>query len=128
MNAHLDVSCMLLDLRKAFDTVNHEILLFKLESYGVRGICLEGFRSYLNDRTQCVAINNQYSKTLAVECGVPQGSIPGPLMFLIYVNDFPSFVMTLYHSCTQMLLTVSMSDRKMLCRHFKMKLSLYRRG
>ena len=56
----------------------------------MRGICLEWFRSYLNDRTQCVAIDNQYSNTVAVECGVPPGSILGPLMFLIYVNDFPS--------------------------------------
>ena len=50
---------MLLDLRKTFDTINHEILLFHLESYGVRGNCLEWFSSYLNDRTQCVTINHQ---------------------------------------------------------------------
>ena len=72
-NTHLDVSCLLLDLRKAFDTLNHQILQFKLESFGVRGICLEWFRSYLNNRTQCVALNYQNSNTLAVECGVPQG-------------------------------------------------------
>ena len=56
----------------------------------MRGLCLESFRSYLNDRSQCAAINDQYSNTLAVDCGVSQGSILGPLMFLIYVNDFPS--------------------------------------
>ena len=70
---HLDVSCRLLDLRKAFETKNHEILLFKLESYGVRGICIEWFRSHRSDRTQCVAINHLYSNTLAVECGVSPG-------------------------------------------------------
>ena len=57
----------------------------------MRGICLEWSRSYRNDRTQCVAINHQFSNTLAFECGVPRGSILGPLLFLINVNDFPSF-------------------------------------
>ena len=80
-NTHPDVFCMTLNLRKARDTINNEIFLFKLESYGLRGICLDWFRSYLNDWTQCVAIIHQYSTTLAVECGVPQGSIIGPLLF-----------------------------------------------
>ena len=81
---------MLLDLRNVFDTMNHEILLFNMESYGVRHVYLEWFRSYLNDRTQGIALNHQYSNTLAVECGVPQGWILGSLLFLIYVYDFPS--------------------------------------
>ena len=74
---------MLVDLRKAFDTTNHEIVLFKLGRYGVRGIRLKRFRSYINDRTQCVANIHQYPNTLASECGLPQGSILGQPLFRI---------------------------------------------
>ncbi|MBY0580283.1 MAG: reverse transcriptase family protein, partial [Rickettsiales bacterium] len=75
------------DFQKAFDTVDHEILLSKLNYYGVRGISLQWFKSYLSDRQQFVTLNGISSDIKKVSIGIPQGSILGPLLFIIYIND-----------------------------------------
>jgi hypothetical protein len=98
------------DLRKAFDTCNHEILLNKLEKYGISNIELQWFRCYLSNRKQFISIDGKNSSLLDVLLGVPQGSILGPLLFLIYINDLPlcsEFIALIFADDTTLLLSDS---------------------
>ena len=79
-----------LDLKKAFDTVDHEILVSKLNAYGIRHGANDWFKSYLSDRTQKSLVNGFLSEDRFISCGVPQGTILGPLLFLLYINDLPN--------------------------------------
>src|SRR3984885_15376093 len=96
MNIPLEFFSTWLRLAKAFDTVDHEILLKKLENYGIRGTSLQWFHSYLDNRQQLVKCNDQFSNLRIIRYGVPQGSNLGPLLFLLYINDLPS-ASTLLH-------------------------------
>ena len=102
LDNNLYTAAIFIDLSKAFDTSNHKILIKKLHHYGIRGIILKLIENYLTDRFQKVIFQDSGSELINISCGVPQGSILGPLLFLIYINDI--------HSCTELLQFILFAD------------------
>ena len=111
------ITCSIfLDLAKAYDTIDHRILIAKLEKYGIRDVPLQLIESFLTNRQQYTTIKSTKSATNKVLCGIPQGSTLGPLLFTIYINDLPlasdlkvhlyadDISLTLTHSQPEMLL------------------------
>ena len=105
---------IIIDLQKAFDTIDHNILLEKLKAIGFCDDTVNWFHSYLTDRAFLVSIENKYSSISKISCGVPQGSILGPLLFLIYVNDMKQAVssdLLLYADTLALSFNINMSSK-----------------
>ena len=103
---------ILLDFSKAFDKVSHEKLALKLHDYGIRGPALKWVKGFLDNRHQSVIVNGSSSEPIPVSSGVPQGSVLGPLLFLIYINDLHMNVKSkvrLFADDTALYLTISIS-------------------
>ena len=116
--------CIFLDFAKAFDTVNHEILISKLDHYGVSGVSNNLMKSYLSNRTQRTEINGTLSDEGIIRHGVPQGSVLGPLLFLLYINDISESSQILKFYLFETTLQ-SFTQTKLILRHKASSISSY---
>ena len=126
-NGHIPVG-ILIDLSNAFDTIDHTILVPKLEFYGVKGLSNKLFKNYLTNRQQCVSLEDKKSNLLEIKTDVPYGSMLGPVLFLIYVNDLVKCsgmsLFILFADDTTLIVDLDVYDQTIINREFK-KLSLW---
>jgi hypothetical protein len=110
---------IIMDFAKAFDKVSHRRLLYKLKYYGIQTHTLNWIQAFLTDRTQTVVIDGVTSNTVPVTSGVPQGTVLGPILFLIYINDFPEY---LTHSKLKLFADDSIIYKEITCQDYCKKL------
>ena len=123
LDNNLFAADVFIDLQKAFDTVDQEILLYKLNHYGIRGVANDWFRSYLTNRKQFVSINGFDSNLVTMQFGVPQVSVLRPLLFLIYVNDLhAAWYSTTQHFADDTNLLIQNNFLKQLKKHLNLDL------
>ena len=106
INKMLYILLIFIDYKKAFDTANLKILLSKLEHYGIRDPVLKLISSYLNHRNQCISIKGRLSALSHISFGVPQGSILGPLLFFLHINDMNNMILILTIAQKSILMTL----------------------
>ena len=111
-NKNIQTDLIIMDFAKAFDKVSHRRLLYKLEYYGIQTHTLNWIQAFLSDRTQTVVIDGVTSNTVPVTSGVPQGTVLGPILFLIYINDFPEY---LTHSKLRLFADDSIINKEITC-------------